>query len=45
MRIKTKEVYRPKVLLAFATAAREYVRMLQPFWRCASCVSLVLKRQ
>jgi len=42
---KTREVYRPKGLLAYATAAREYVRMLQPFWRCASCVSLVLKRQ
>ena len=25
---KTREVYRPKGLLAFATAAREYVRML-----------------
>ncbi len=25
---KTKEVYRPKGLLAFTTAAREYVRIL-----------------
>jgi hypothetical protein len=25
---KIREVYRPKGLLAFATAAREYVRML-----------------
>ena len=25
---KTREVYRPKGLLAYATAAREYVRML-----------------
>jgi hypothetical protein len=25
---KTREVYRPKGLLAFATAAKEYVRML-----------------
>ena len=25
---KTREVYRPKGLLAFTTAAREYVRML-----------------
>jgi hypothetical protein len=25
---KTREVYRPKGLLAFAAAAREYVRML-----------------
>jgi hypothetical protein len=42
---KIREVCRPKGLLAYTTAAREYVRMLQPFWRCASCVSLVLKRQ
>jgi hypothetical protein len=42
---KVREVHRPKGLLAYAAAAREYVRMLQPFWRCASCVSLVLKRQ
>ena len=25
-----REVYRPKGLLAFTTAAREYVRILQP---------------
>jgi hypothetical protein len=28
---KTREVYRPKGLLAYAAAAGEYVRMLQPF--------------
>jgi len=27
-KVKTGEVYRPKGLLAFTTAAREYVRML-----------------
>jgi hypothetical protein len=29
---KTREVYRPKGLLAYATAAREYVRILWPFF-------------
>ena len=27
---KTREVYRPKGLLAFTTTAREYVRQIQP---------------
>jgi hypothetical protein len=28
---KTREVYRPKGLLAYTTTAREYVRVLWPF--------------
>jgi hypothetical protein len=35
---KIREVYRPKGLLAFAAAAREYVKML---YRATSCFSLV----
>ena len=38
---KIREVYRPKGLLAYAAAAREYVKLLLTFWGCASRVGLV----